>query len=165
MDDAAAETPTKVCSTCKQPKPLDDFNRRSTAKDGRQWSCRACNSQYHQANWDRHMAQIRLRRKQVRRANRELLWAYLASHPCADCGEADPLVLEFDHLRDKRGDISVMKYGYTWPTLLAEIEKCEVVCANCHRRRTYRRDGSWRANRTAELEVGRLGFEPRPTTG
>jgi hypothetical protein len=63
--------------------------------------------------------------------------AYLLEHPCVDCGEADPVVLEFDHMRDKVKAVSVLlSNGHEWKQILAEIEKCEVRCANCHRRRT-----------------------------
>lgn len=60
---------------------------------------------------------------------------------CTDCGERDPLVLEFDHLdpstksaalRTRRGR-SIVNLGYV--SILEEIEKCDVVCANDHRRR------------------------------
>ncbi len=69
---------------------------------------------------------------------------YFSTHPCCDCGETDPLVLEFDHLRDKRFNIGSALPYRNWESILAEIEKCEVVCANCHRRRTGRRLGSVR---------------------
>jgi hypothetical protein len=75
----------------------------------------------------------------------EYLMTYFATHPCHDCGETDPLVLEFDHLRDKRFNIGSALPYRNWESILAEIEKCEVVCANCHRRRTGRRMGSVRA--------------------
>ena len=65
-------------------------------------------------------------------------------NPCADCGERDPVVLEFDHLRDKTFDIGSKLIHKAWPAVLAEIAKCEVVCANCHRRRTARRRGALR---------------------
>lgn len=129
----------KRCSTCGIRKPLSEFNRRSTARDGRQWACRPCNSQYHKDNWDRHMSQIRARRKRIRRDNREKVQAYLATRSCTDCGIADPRVLDFDHLRDKRGNISRLRLSYDWSVIEAEIAKCEVVCANCHRIRTYER--------------------------
>jgi hypothetical protein len=56
------------------------------------------------------------------------MWQYLATHPCVDCGERDPVVLQFDHLRDKRTDVSAMsRSGFIWETILEEIAKCEVV--------------------------------------
>ena len=153
------ESPTgKRCSTCKQLKPLEDFNRRSTARDGRQWTCRACNAAYHQTHKERHMSQIRRRNARILNGNRRRLLAYLDTHPCVDCGEADPVVLEFDHLRDKRADVTrLLKYGHSWETLLAEIAKCEVRCANCHRRRSQVRSKSYR--------VFGVPGEPRSETG
>jgi hypothetical protein len=62
------------------------------------------------------------------------------SSGCVDCGEKNPIVLDFDHLRDKKYNISRMIHdGFSWKAILKEISKCEVVCANCHRLRTYRR--------------------------
>lgn len=74
-----------------------------------------------------------------------LVLSYLRCHPCVDCGEADPVVLDFDHLRDKSANVSSMVFaGRPWAAIEAEIEKCEVVCANCHRRRTGRRQRTFR---------------------
>jgi hypothetical protein len=72
---------------------------------------------------------------------------YFDSHPCADCGESDPVVLEFDHLdtQAKSFDIGQSLPYRKWQSILEEIDKCDVVCANCHRRRTARRRGSLRA--------------------
>jgi hypothetical protein len=64
---------------------------------------------------------------------------------CTDCGEADPVVLEFDHVGPKTGDVGqLVRDGVRLARLKEEIAKCEVVCACCHRRRTARRQGSWR---------------------
>lgn len=73
-----------------------------------------------------------------------MILAYLLEHPCVDCGESDPVVLDFDHLRDKTKNVTAM-LNSTWPRIRREIEKCEVVCANCHRRRTAARGGFYRA--------------------
>jgi hypothetical protein len=73
------------------------------------------------------------------------LIAYFGSHPCVDCGEGDPVVLEFDHLGEKLFDIGQALPYRSWKRILEEIEKCVVVCANCHRRRTARRRRSLRA--------------------
>lgn len=74
-----------------------------------------------------------------RRSDKLKLWIceYLIKHPCVDCGETDIRVLEFDHQRDKTVSIGQMLTGwYGVDTIQSEIEKCEVVCANCHKRRT-----------------------------
>jgi hypothetical protein len=95
------EPASKRCSTCKQDKPLEAFNRLTKAPDGRQYSCRECNRRYHETNKQRHNAQIRERSRRLRSEIREWIRGYLSTHPCVDCGETDPVVLEFDHLRDK----------------------------------------------------------------
>jgi hypothetical protein len=62
------------------------------------------------------------------------------SSGCKDCGESNPIVLDFDHLKDKKYNVSRMIHdGFSWKAIKKEIEKCEVVCANCHRIRTYNR--------------------------
>lgn len=78
----------------------------------------------------------RARRKQVRKLIR-----LAKSQPCADCGTSYPYyVMQFDHLRDKKFNISAFVCSNRKiETLLAEIAKCEVVCANCHAERSYQR--------------------------
>jgi hypothetical protein len=73
---------------------------------------------------------------------------YFRMNPCGDCGETDPIVLEFDHLRDKSFAIGPQLSQRSWQSILDEIDKCDVVCANCHRRRTARRRGAFRARLT-----------------
>ena len=135
----------KRCCTCKQVKPLDEFNKLARSRDGHQPSCRACNRKYHYDNWDRHMSQIRRRKRHLRIENRRRLFELLSASSCADCGISDPLVLEFDHLRDKRNSIAnLISGGFEWAYIEDEIARCEIVCANCHRRRTVRRANSFR---------------------
>jgi excinuclease UvrABC ATPase subunit len=81
---------------------------------------------------------------------RETVALYLLEHPCVDCGETDIVVLEFDHVRgQKKNAISNMiTTGLSVKRIMAEIKKCEVVCANDHRRRTARRAKHFRYVRT-----------------
>ena len=68
--------------------------------------------------------------------------AYKESVGCTDCGQFFPhYVLEFDHLpgTEKLGSPGNLVRRYGWPTVQAEMDKCEVVCANCHSIRSYER--------------------------
>lgn len=71
----------------------------------------------------------------------EFIIEYLIMHPCVDCGETNPLVLQFDHVNDnKKLSISTMvSQRYSLKTIAKEIEKCEVRCANCHTIETMKR--------------------------
>ena len=129
-------------------KPLEDFAWRRKAKGQRHNYCRPCHSEYHRehylANKQRYIDQARERKDALRLERTKYLIEYFATHPCADCGERDPIVLEFDHLGDKLFNIGAVLTYRNWASILAEIEKCEVVCANCHRRRTKKRQKAMR---------------------
>jgi hypothetical protein len=71
---------------------------------------------------------------------RKKLLDFLFTKKCVDCGEKDPIVLDFDHIDSdfKFKSISRMLSGhYSWRSILEEISKCEIRCANCHRRKSY----------------------------
>jgi hypothetical protein len=75
---------------------------------------------------------------EYRDRNRNFITEFLKTHPCVDCGETDILVLEFDHVRGKKtGNVSAMvNSAFSLEAVRREVSKCEVRCANCHRRRT-----------------------------
>ena len=78
--------------------------------------------------------------KRYRTKVREQLFNFLSKEECIDCGEKDPIVLDFDHIdrNNKFKTVSQMLCGhYSFETILKEINKCEIRCANCHRRKTY----------------------------
>ena len=96
---------------------------------------------HYEANKEKIKARTARRNKKQRRINKEYVaFIKLLSH-CIDCGEENPVVLEFDHIRGKkRGNISDMSHqSFSIETIQLEIEKCEVRCANCHRIATYMR--------------------------
>jgi hypothetical protein len=62
------------------------------------------------------------------------------ARPCADCNIEYPhYVMDFDHVRGKKvGNVSTMAHALRpWKLIEQEIAKCDVVCSNCHRERTY----------------------------
>jgi hypothetical protein len=137
--------PEKRCCTCGVVKPLDEFNRLGRAKDGRQPRCRQCHKDWHAEHKEHHNALIHARTRRLRMELATRIVEYLKSHPCVDCGEDNPVVLEFDHLRDKVDNVSGLVRRLTsWQAIEDEIRKCEVVCANCHRIRTAQRAGTYR---------------------
>lgn len=73
---------------------------------------------------------------------------YLKSHPCVVCGETDIVVLEFDHIKGKKklGVGELVQQGYLLKWVIEEVAKCEVVCANDHRRRTCKRANHYRSS-------------------
>lgn len=139
----------KRCSRCRKTKPAKEFAWRRKEKGQRDSHCRPCRSAYGKEHYARNRQKYidaEARRKKARTEKRmRLLIDYLMEHPCVDCGESDPMVLEFDHLEDKKFCISNQFASRNWESILEEIEKCDVVCANCHRRRTARRAGFARA--------------------
>ena len=84
------------------------------------------------------------REKLRRLRNIQIAFDHLLANPCVDCGETNPIVLEFDHVRgEKITDVSSMlRKAFSPKKIVDEIAKCEVRCANCHRKVTAQR-GEW----------------------
>jgi len=129
---------TKRCPDCKITKDKSDFNKNSVRVDGLQSVCRSCGNQRGQNYFENNAEKQKTRIKARVDKHKMWIWDYLAAHPCIDCGEVDPLVLEFDHVRGikKHGVMRMVHAGQALKTIQEEIEKCEVRCANCHRRKT-----------------------------
>ena len=132
----------KTCTKCKIAKPIEDFRFRYKNKGDRAPWCRSCFAAFERERWqsdpDRRSS-VKQHSKERRVRNQRFVYDYLKDHPCVDCGENDPIVLEFDH-KDRSvkafhvSDIS--RRAYSLATIIAEIEKCDIRCANCHRRKT-----------------------------
>lgn len=102
-----------------------------------------------------HKAKVATRNKLTREIYRTRILSYLKQHPCLDCGESDPVVLDFDHVDEttKTTGIAIMVWGLApWHRIETEIAKCVVRCSNCHRRRTAKQFGYWRMVRRQGLE-------------
>jgi hypothetical protein len=137
------------CDRCRELKAVSEFNlRRKGARQQRDNYCRACRAEYLREHYarhkDRYVAEAVRRKKELAAQRAAYLIGLFRARPCVDCGEDDPLVLEFDHLADKKFNITKGITTHSWQAVLDEIAKCDVVCANCHRRRTASRAGSIR---------------------
>ena len=95
---------------------------------------------YHEAKISNNMGSIRARQRRYL-AERIAFIQLVKQQPCVECGvQYPPYVMDFDHIRgEKIGQVS-RKSMLCSPLerLMQEIEKCDVVCSNCHRERTQR---------------------------
>lgn len=141
----------RVCTKCKEEKPETEFHYRNKKKGTLRYMCKACqkdyNKQHYLNNKDAYLNRAKERNKVLRGEKRDFVWEYLSKHPCVDCGETDPIVLEFDHRNRNQKRFSVSAHGMTthsFADLQAEILKCDIRCSNCHRRRTALQLGWWK---------------------
>jgi hypothetical protein len=144
----------KRCHRCGRVQPLEGFGARRASPDGLQSMCRRCYADYYREHREVMIARAGARVQQVLEENRQRLLAHLLANPCVDCGEDDVRVLEFDHREgcDKRADVTRLLASQPWSVVEAEIAKCDVRCASCHRRRTAERAGWWRQAVQEEVE-------------
>lgn len=126
----------KICRKCGIEKSVANFNKNSARSDGLQSQCRECTKANARSHYERNKTYYLSRNREYRKANMLAFIDYMQDKSCKDCGIADLRVLEFDHKRDKEFNISERLAYYPLESLLSEIEKCEIVCANCHKIRT-----------------------------
>ncbi len=97
-------------------------------------------------NKTKQIARVRLNEKKTTMEVQQKLKEYLLTHTCIDCGESDWVVLEFDHCRGKKklAIASMIHRNYSWKIIMKEIKKCDVRCANCHRKKTAKQRNHYR---------------------
>jgi|SRR5688572_17552848 len=104
---------------------------------------------WYNRNKERHTKNVRKNDAIYKQNCRDYITSYLLEHPCIDCGEADIVVLDFDHLGNKEGNVAdLLHRSASLEKIKKEISKCEVRCANCHRRKTAKAGNFYRINYT-----------------
>lgn len=141
--------PHKRCADCKGMKPYSSFNKLSRSIDGLQGYCQPCGRARGMTSYFLHK-DGGVRRTKQRNEDLRARINNAKDVPCADCGiRFHPVCMDFDHLPEyeKSYNISTMlRHRMAWESIQAEIDKCEVVCANCHRYRTYTRSQDRRSD-------------------
>jgi len=135
------------CCTCNKEKESSCFAFKNKAKQILQGQCKICKVEYNK-NWYKNNKEVQKKnavknKKKYSLENITFIMEYYKTHPCVDCGESDPACLDFDHVSGvKLANLSLMIHTYSLKSIIKEIEKCEVRCANCHRRKTAK-DQNW----------------------
>jgi hypothetical protein len=133
-----ATTDLKQCSKCKLDLPLSKFNKHSYNKEKYQSWCRECKTK-RENEW--YLQNKEKRKKQVYdriTANKQKAVDYLGGK-CTDCnGVFHPSVYDFHHLdpNTKEKELSKARYS-SWENYKTELDKCVLLCANCHRLRHH----------------------------
>lgn len=140
----------KTCIVCKVPKPIAMFNKNKNNSDGHSNFCRECGKAYNKTYYTNNKRKSHDNRNAIRKKQRvickKLVLSHLREHGCIDCGERDPIVLEFDHVRGTKTNniCHMIAQGRSVVALMDEINKCEVRCANCHKRKTAKEQNWWK---------------------
>lgn len=155
---------TKKCSKCGETKPLTEYNKSKVHKDGYHGLCKRCRldyknkwradykekygepegRRYQQANGEKY---AKWNAKRVKE-NAEWVDGVKEASPCMDCHNFFPAVcMDFDHIKGVKlkGVCWLVQNGYSREKIQEEIDKCEIVCSNCHRIRTHKsgRERPW----------------------
>lgn len=138
------ETRQKTCTACGEIKALRFFPITKKKPFRRRDRCVVCVRLGRSTYRKMRTPETTDRRKNRVLIKKKFMLMFLKDHPCIDCGEKDPVVLEFDHRekKDKKyGIAALLGRSYSLQKLMLEVEKCDVRCSNCHRRRTSKQEG------------------------
>ncbi len=121
----------RICTTCKQ---RETRNKSSCY-------CSICHNEYQKKYYKKNPESISKSSKNRRNLIRDFI-IKCKEVPCTDCGiQYEFYVMDFDHIKgEKKFNLSVaVRSKNDIKTIKKEIDKCEVVCSNCHRTRTFKR--------------------------
>lgn len=93
---------------------------------------------WYKNNKEEHLKNVRRNTKRRRKELELYVLEYKKVHPCFDCKESNPCCLQFHHQNPDEKDLEIsraVKNGWSDKRLQEEIEKCLVLCANCHSKR------------------------------
>lgn len=131
----------KTCTKCNLSKEDNEFHKKG---DKLQCYCKSCkaivDNNWYMNNHEQRRKITNANRKRVR----DYFIEYKSNKPCADCGKTfHHAAMDFDHIEDnKEHNVSHMMAGFSIEKIEQEIAKCELVCACCHRVRTWNRKHS-----------------------
>lgn len=140
----------KQCSSCLKNKDFKNFSSKKDGKHGIKAVCKDCSNKKYREYYYSNNSKLRDQINTARRARtlkiKQFVFDLLKKYGCIDCGENNPVVLEFDHIKDKHSDVSLLiRNGCSLSKITAEISKCQIRCANCHRIKTAS-DQNWYKN-------------------
>jgi hypothetical protein len=118
------------CSACKIDKSIDEFNKKGARL---QSVCKRCNRDILKRHYVNNKLKYKEKKKRYYNSVRE--YVNLLKTPCINCGESDIRCLDFHHILGKEVEIAIaVRRGWSKERIKIEIDKCVILCANCHRK-------------------------------
>lgn len=123
----------KLCAVCKAEKNITEFRRDKTTKDGRQFRCKPCARAFINSNYAKYKLKTIERCLKSKDTNRARIWKYKQDRKCSICSESVTACLDFHHTDPTKKSFNVASARtLSWETIEQEINKCILVCKNCH---------------------------------
>lgn len=133
---------TKVCCTCHEEKDIESFDFRYKIKGIRQRICKSCKKIARKNSYHNHKDHVIAKNLANKGKNVQWYEAYKKTLKCERCPENDPVCLDFHHINPQEKDFAVsiiVRGTYSKERIMKEINKCIVLCANCHRKEHSKR--------------------------
>ena len=131
----------KKCSKCDKDKSLSEFSKSIKKKDGYNSYCKECNKTYQKNHYQDNKSYYFDKTKQRRKVSKEFIDLIKINNKCLKCSEDDIACLDFHHVdEDKDKDFNISeayRHGVSIETIKREIDKCIILCSNCHRKLHY----------------------------
>lgn len=132
---------TKICNTCKDNKPLSEYHKNNTKKDGLSSMCKECRKKYIRIHYENNKQYYLDKNIEVRKEISEWFKKLKQTLKCEKCGEDHPACLEFHHINPEEKELEISKLvKVSKKKVIEEIKKCIVLCANCHRKLHHKVD-------------------------
>lgn len=124
----ASQLTTKICKCCGKELPVDSFYKQKAYNKGNVYD-----------TWDSSCKTCRLEYSVNRRRSIKLQAIEYLGGKCVDCGEDRKIsaLYDFHHLDSTKKDFSIGKTALKFESIKSELDKCVLLCANCHRIRHY----------------------------
>jgi len=140
----------KKCNKCENEKEITNFSFKDKKNNRRSTICNECQKEY-KNKWYHSSIENKERFKNTRIETKKKLKInmlnFLKGKKCVDCGEDDIVTFDFDHRDSKTKSYSISKMisdAFSWKKILEEIKKCDIRCANCHRKKTAKQFGNYK---------------------
>lgn len=126
----------KYCGKCDRNLDESCFSVNKARKDGLQGQCKECRKKWFKNHYSKKKEYYVKKSKEQRLEFSSKFQEFKSTLSCHFCGESESCCLDFHHLDPKEKDINVSELvsHKNWDKLMTEVNKCVVLCANCHRK-------------------------------